>query len=120
MPAGRTALAGFLMLPVAFALGGVGEALVGWRPRLAIVLLGIITGLSYFIQQFAPIFRWPDWTLRLSIFTLYVVGFASAGVGVGEGPVGTSVGLGWADSKAPSYRAVCHAVLLSIPAWLGT
>lgn len=71
MPAGRTALAGFLMLPVAFALGGVGEALVGWRPRLAIVLLGIVTGLSYFIQQFAPIFRWPDWTLRLSIFALY-------------------------------------------------
>lgn len=71
MPVVGTALAGLLMLPVAFALGGVGVALVGWRPRVAIVVLGIITATSYFTQQFAPLFTWPDWTRRTSVFTLY-------------------------------------------------
>jgi ABC-2 type transport system permease protein len=71
LPAGRTALAGVLMVPVAFALGGVGQALVGWRPRTAVVILGIVTVTSYFTQQFAPIFKWPDWTTRTSVFALY-------------------------------------------------
>ena len=71
LPAGRTAIAGLLMVPVAFALGGVGQALVGWRPRSAVVILGIVTVTSYFTQQFAPIFRWPDWTTRTSVFALY-------------------------------------------------
>ena len=71
MPAGRIALAGLLMLPVAFALGGVGLALVGWRPRLAVVVLGIVTAISYFTEQFAPIFNAPAWVQRTSVFALY-------------------------------------------------
>jgi len=71
LPAGRTALAGLLMLPVAFALGGVGQALVGWRPRSAVVILGIVTVTSYFTQQFAPIFKLPVWATRTSVFALY-------------------------------------------------
>ena len=71
LPPGRTALAGLLMVPVAFALGGVGQALVGWRPRVAVVILGTVTVTSYFTQQFAPIFRWPVWTSRTSVFALY-------------------------------------------------
>lgn len=73
MPAGRTALAGLLVLPVAFALGGVGLALVGWRPRIAVVSLSLVTVTSYFTQQFAPIFNWPGWTTRTSVFALYGV-----------------------------------------------
>ena len=71
LPAGRTALAGLLVLPVAFALGGVGLALVGWRPRVAVVVLGIVTATSYLTEQFAPIFNWPEWTTRTSVFALY-------------------------------------------------
>ncbi len=71
MPAGRTALAGLLMLPVSFALGGVGLALVGWRPRLAVVVLGVVTAISYFTEQFAPIFKLPEWVQRTSVFALY-------------------------------------------------
>lgn len=71
VPAGRLAVAALLTLPVAFALGGIGHALVGWRPRLAVALLGIVTAISYFTQQFAPIFGWPDWVKRTSVFALY-------------------------------------------------
>lgn len=71
MPAGRTLLAGLLMLPVAFALAGVGHAIASWRPRIAVATLGIITALSYFTEQFAPIFGWPEWMVKTSVFALY-------------------------------------------------
>ncbi len=71
MPAGRTALAGLLMVPVAFALGAIGLAIVSWRPRIAVAVLGTVTALSYFTEQFAPIFGWPEWTVKTSVFALY-------------------------------------------------
>ena len=96
MPAGRTALAGLLMLPVAFALGGVGQALVGWRPRIAVAILGVVTVMSYFTQQFAPIFNWPEWTTRTSVFALYGLPLSRddwPGIGVlmGLGLTGTAI-----------------------------
>ncbi len=96
MPAGRTLLAGLLMLPVAFALAGVGHAIVSWRPRLAVAALGIITALSYFTEQFAPIFGWPEWTIKTSVFALYGMPLARddwPGIGIlmGIGLAGTAV-----------------------------
>src|SRR5207249_9776119 len=38
VPADRLALATALVLPVVFALGAIGHALVGWRPRVAVAL----------------------------------------------------------------------------------
>jgi len=60
-----------IVLPVVFALGSVGHALVGWRPRAAGLLIGALAVLSYFIEQFQPIFQWPDWVGRGSFFVLY-------------------------------------------------
>ena len=96
MPVGRTALAGLLMLPVAFALGGVGQALAGWRPRVAVGILAVVTVTSYFTQQFAPIFSWPDWTTRTSVFALYGVPLSRddwPGIGIlmGIGLAGTAI-----------------------------
>lgn len=71
VPAGRFVIATALTLAVAFAIAGVGHVLVGWRPRIAVVSLGAATATSYFIQQFAPLFGWPDWIRRLSFFELY-------------------------------------------------
>ena len=68
---GRVVLATALLLPVVFALAGIGHALVGWRPRLAVLVIGAAAVVSYFIQQFAPIFEAPEWVERLSIYTLY-------------------------------------------------
>lgn len=96
LPAGRTALAGLLMLPVAFALGGVGLAIVSWRPRVAVAALGIVTALSYFTEQFAPIFAWPEWTVKTSVFALYGMPLSRddwPGIGIlmGIGLAGTAI-----------------------------
>jgi len=58
-------------LPVVFAFAGIGAALVGWRPRVAVVVLGAVAVISYFLQQFYAIFDWPDWVGQLSIYQLY-------------------------------------------------
>ena len=98
MPAGRTARAGLLMLPVAFALGGVGLALVGWRPRLAVVVLGVVTAISYFTEQFAPIFNAPAWVQRTSVFALYGLPLSrddwpGTGILLGIGAAGTAIAI---------------------------
>jgi ABC-2 type transport system permease protein len=71
VPFDRFALSTALTLPVAFAFAALGQWLVGWRPRTAVVILGATAVISYFIQQFAPLFSWPEWVGRLSIFGLY-------------------------------------------------
>ncbi|HAF09211.1 MAG TPA: hypothetical protein DCK98_03915 [Chloroflexi bacterium] len=71
VPADRLALATALVLPVVFALGAIGHALVGWRPRLAVLLVAAVAVISYFTQEFAPLFGWPDWVGRTSFFVLY-------------------------------------------------
>ncbi|HKW78636.1 MAG TPA: hypothetical protein VJQ09_06000 [Candidatus Limnocylindria bacterium] len=71
IPADRFILATALTVPVAFAIGALGQWLVGWRPRVAVVLLGALAVWSYFDQQIAPLFKWPEWVMRLSFFELY-------------------------------------------------
>jgi len=71
VPADRLALATALVLPVVFALGAIGHALVGWRPRVAVALVAAVAVASYFVQEFAPLFDWPEWVGRASLFALY-------------------------------------------------
>jgi ABC-2 type transport system permease protein len=71
VPGDRMVIATADTLPVVFAFGGIGAALVGWRPRAAVVLLGAVAVLSYFLQQFYALFEWPDWVGHLSIYQLY-------------------------------------------------
>ena len=71
VPADRAFLAGLLMLPVVFALGSIGHVVVGWRPRVAVVLLAAVAVISYFTQEFAPLFDLPNWVERTSFFVLY-------------------------------------------------
>ncbi len=71
VPGDRMVAATIDILPVVFAFGGLGAALVGWRPRVAVVLLGAVAVVSYFVQQFYAIFQWPDWVGHLSIYQLY-------------------------------------------------
>ncbi len=91
-------LATALTLPVAFALGAVGHALVGWRPRVAVALLGAVSAVSYFDLEFASIFNWPDWVRKTSIYTLYGMPLSKDDPGgiailVAIGLVGTAVAL---------------------------
>jgi beta-exotoxin I transport system permease protein len=71
MPVDRLILATALVLPVVFALGAVGHALVGWRPRVAVVLIAAVAVISYFTLEFVPLFQLPDWVSRTSFFVLY-------------------------------------------------
>ena len=59
------------VLPVAYAFAGIGHALVGWRPRVAVVILGTVAVVGYFAQQFTPLFQWPDWVNSISLYVLY-------------------------------------------------
>jgi ABC-2 type transport system permease protein len=71
LPGGRFAFASAAVLPVAYAFSGIGHALVGWRPRVAVAILGALAVVGYFAQQFAPLFQWPDWVTNISLYALY-------------------------------------------------
>jgi len=71
LPGGRFVLASAGVLPVAYAFAGIGHALVGWRPRVAVVVLGALAVVGYFAQQFTPLFQWPDSVNNISVYALY-------------------------------------------------
>ena len=60
-----------LFVPLVVAFGAIGAVLIGWRPRLAVWILGFVAVASYFIQQLAPMFDFPDLVRSLSLFELY-------------------------------------------------
>jgi ABC-2 type transport system permease protein len=68
---GRVALAAALLLTIPFAFGSIGQLIAVSRPRMAVVALSAVAVFSYFVQQFAPLFQWPDWVANLSLYTLY-------------------------------------------------
>jgi len=68
---GRVALAAALLLTIPFALGSIGQLVSASRPRVAVVALSAVAVFSYFVQQFVPLFGWPDWVANLSLYTLY-------------------------------------------------
>lgn len=68
---GALAGASALLVPLVVAFGAIGAALIGWWPRAAVVILGVVAAESYFIQQLAPMLDFPDAVRRLSLFELY-------------------------------------------------
>jgi ABC-2 type transport system permease protein len=96
VPPDRLIVATALVLPVTFALGSIGHALVGWRPRLAVTLLAAVAVISYFTLQFAPLFSLPDWVSRTSFFVLYGTPMTS----VDWGGAATLMGMGIAGTAA--------------------
>src|SRR5207253_5521031 len=71
LPGGRFVFASAAVLPVGYAFAGIGHALVGWRPRVAVAALGALAVVGYFAQQFAPLFQWPDWVNKFSVYELF-------------------------------------------------
>jgi ABC-2 type transport system permease protein len=68
---GRLLLATALLLPVALTFGAIGAAVTSGLPRLAVPLLTAVAAGGYLIQQLGPLFKWPQWTIDLSVFQLY-------------------------------------------------
>ncbi|MFZ5442001.1 MAG: ABC transporter permease subunit [Myxococcota bacterium] len=51
------------------ALGAVGAlAVVTLRRASAVTVLAVVLGASYLLAYFVPLFGWPDWLNRLSVF----------------------------------------------------
>lgn len=51
------------------ALGAVAAILVAWLRRSAAMrVLAVLVGASYILGYFVPMFGWPDWLNRLSVF----------------------------------------------------
>jgi ABC-2 type transport system permease protein len=96
---GRVALAATLLLTIPFAFGSIGQFVSASRPRVAVVALSAVAVFSYFVQQFVPLFGWPDWVANLSLYTLYGTPMSGdikwAGVAglVGIGTVATAASL---------------------------
>jgi ABC-2 type transport system permease protein len=96
LPGGRFVVASAAVLPVGYAFAGIGHALVGWRPRVAVVALGALAVVGYFAQQFVPLFQWPDWVNNISLYALYGTPMSKddwSGIAtlVGIGTIGTAV-----------------------------
>ena len=81
---------------VAFAFAGLGQLLVGWRPRVAVVALSAIAVYSYFVLSFAAVFDWPQWVLNTSAFSLY----GSPMTKVDWGGIATLIAVGVASTAA--------------------
>ncbi len=67
----RLAAASLLLVPVAMFFAAVGGVLASVLPRATVGLMGAYAFASYFMTQLGPVFRWPDWTLNVSVFHLY-------------------------------------------------
>ena len=98
LPGGRFVLASAAVLPVGYAFAGIGHALVGWRPRVAVGAVGALAIVGYFEQQLAPLFQWPDWLNNISLYSLYGTPMSKDdGTGlatlVGIGALGTAVAI---------------------------
>lgn len=67
----RLALAAALLLTIPFAFGSIGQLIAASRPRIAVVALSAVAVFSYFVEQFVPLFGWPEWVANLSLYNLY-------------------------------------------------
>lgn len=51
------------------ALGSVAAIVVAWLRRgIAVTVLAVVVGASYLLGYFVPLFGWPEWLNRLSVF----------------------------------------------------
>lgn len=51
------------------ALGAVAAVVVAWLGRgAAVTALAVVVGAAYMLAYFVPVFGWPDWLNRLSVF----------------------------------------------------
>jgi ABC-type transport system involved in multi-copper enzyme maturation permease subunit len=71
MPLWDLLVASAVLVPFATTFAAVGAALASRVPRATVAVLSGIAGTSYLLSDLGPLFHWPDWALRLSIFSLY-------------------------------------------------
>jgi ABC-2 type transport system permease protein len=68
---GRLVVAAGLLTLLALSFGAIGALVIARFPRVAVPVLGVVAVASFYLPLLAPLFRWPGWSLNLSLFHLY-------------------------------------------------
>ncbi|MHB8312011.1 MAG: ABC transporter permease subunit [Candidatus Dormibacteria bacterium] len=68
---GRLVIATGLLVLLALSFGALGALAIARFPRVTVPLLAAIAVVSFYIPLLAPLFKWPGWTLDISLFHLY-------------------------------------------------
>lgn len=68
---GEIAVAAIALVPFALSFAGIGAVMATRVPRAAISVLSAFAFASYLLTEAGPLMRWPDWILKLSVFSLY-------------------------------------------------
>jgi putative exporter of polyketide antibiotics len=59
------------LVPFVLSFAAVGALLASRVPRATVAVLTTLAFLSYLITEGGPLLKWPDWALKLSVFSLY-------------------------------------------------
>jgi ABC-2 type transport system permease protein len=65
------AAASTVLVPFVLSFAAIGALLASRVPRQTVAVLATIAFLSYLITEGGPLMKWPDWVLKLSVFSLY-------------------------------------------------
>ncbi|HYM51759.1 MAG TPA: hypothetical protein VET65_14470 [Candidatus Limnocylindrales bacterium] len=68
---GSLTVASLVLIPFGLSFAAIGAVLAGRAPRAAVGVLSAYAFLSYLLTELGPLVKWPDWTLKLSVFSLY-------------------------------------------------
>jgi len=68
---GDLAAASLPLIPFALSFAAVGALFASRVPRATVAILTTFAFASYLITAIAPVLKWPDWTNKLSVFSLY-------------------------------------------------
>jgi ABC-2 type transport system permease protein len=69
--AGSLTVASLLLIPFGMSFAAIGAVLASQAPRAAVAVLATYTFISYLLTELGPLLKWPDWALKLSVFSLY-------------------------------------------------
>ena len=69
--AGDLAVASLALVPFLLSFAAIGAVLASIVPRATVGVLAALAFLSYLVTELGPLMRWPDWVLKLSVFSLY-------------------------------------------------
>lgn len=69
--AGSLTVASLLLIPFGMSFAAIGAVLASQAPRAAVAVLTTYTFVSYLLTALGPLLKWPDWALKLSVFSLY-------------------------------------------------
>jgi ABC-2 type transport system permease protein len=68
---GSLCVATALLVALALSFGALGALVISRLPRLAVPVLAVVAVAGFYIPLLAPLFKWPDWVLDVSLFHLY-------------------------------------------------